>query len=219
MQALGVRRTLTDLVNEVERDRAWYEATGGGVTLSGGEPASQPAFARAFLSACRERGLSTAMDTCGQAPEPVFAQLLNGVDLLLFDLKHCEENEHRRLTGAGLQTIHANLLEAAARARQGRLRLWVRTPLIPGAAAGREVLAGIGAFLRERLPGAVERWELCAFNPSCGGKYRRLGEHWAYEGAGLLMEKDTGELLSIARRTCGMPERVFLVGVRKAQRA
>lgn len=215
MRQIGLRRTVEDLVDEVARDRPWYEASGGGVTLSGGEPAAQPEFARAFLAACRERGLQTALDTCGQAPEPVFASLLNAADLVLFDLKHSDESAHRRLTGAGLGTIHANLIEAAERARQKRLRLWIRTPLVPDAAAEPEVLARIGRFLCERLAGAVERWELCAFNPSCGTKYARLNQPWSYEGAGLLSDDVTAGLLSKAREAFGAPERVHLVGIRK----
>ena len=217
MQPLGTRRTVSDLVAEAERDRVWYEASGGGVTVSGGEPAAQPAFTGGFLAECRKRGLHTALDTCGQAPESVFADLLDHADLVLFDLKHTDEAKHRRLTGAGLKTIRANLLATADRARNNRLRLWIRTPLIPGAAAEPDVLASIGTFLRECLGGAFARWELCAFNPGCAGKYHRLAKAWAYEEKGLLGDDLAAGLLATARQSCGALEVVHLMGVRQGR--
>jgi pyruvate formate lyase activating enzyme len=215
MKPLGVRRELPDLLAEVGRDRVWYESSGGGVTLSGGEPCAQAEFASLFLAGCQEQGLHTALDTCGQAPAPVFARVLDHVDLVLFDLKHGDEGAHRELTGAGLATIHRNLREAARRARDGQLRLWVRTPLVPCATAEPQVLGSIGRFLRDELQDAVERWELCAFNPSCAGKYRRLGMEWTYAGFGLQSDAETSALVAVAEAACGQPGLVHLQGVRR----
>jgi pyruvate formate lyase activating enzyme len=215
MQPLGGRRALDELLAEVELDRVWYEATGGGVTLSGGEPGAQAEFAVKFLAACQQRGLHTALDTCGQVPLPVFARLMDRADLVLYDLKHSDEASHRELTGAGLGTIHANLREAGRRARKGDLKLWIRTPLVPGAAAAPEVLTALGEFLRQELDGAVERWELCAFNPTCSAKYRRLGLPWEYAGFGLPTEAGTADLLGVARAACGSVDLVKLQGIRR----
>ena len=216
MQALGVSRNVADLFAEVEADRPWYDASGGGVTLSGGEPCAHPEFAQEFLSLCQQRGLHTALDTCGQVSPNVFARILDHVNLVLFDIKHSQEAAHRELTGAGLATIHANLREAARRTRAGNLKLWVRTPLIPGAAGDPAVLHAIGDFLRTELPGAVERWELCAFNPSCSSKYRRLGLEWHYPQFGLQTEVETDALLSVARTSSGLAESVRLQGLRRS---
>jgi pyruvate formate lyase activating enzyme len=216
MQRLGVYRTVTELLAEVESDRAWYDASGGGVTLSGGEPCAQPEAALEFLAHCLRRGLHTALDTCGQADPKTFVRLLAHVDLVLYDLKHADESAHRELTGAGLATVHSNLLEAARRARIGMLRLWVRTPLVPGATAQPAVLRAIGGFLRDELAGAVERWELCAFNPSCETKYRRLGRPWDYAGHGLLTDPETAALLAVARTASELGDRVRLQGIRRA---
>jgi pyruvate formate lyase activating enzyme len=215
MRPLGERRSVAELLAEVESDRVWYEATNGGVTLSGGEPCAQPEFAREFLAGCRERGLHTALDSCGQVARAVFSEILDHVNLLLFDLKHADETAHRELTGAGLATIHANLREAAGRARAGSLKLWVRTPLIPGAAAEPGVLNSIGQFLHNEFDGAIQRWELCAFNPSCSAKYTRLGLPWPYEESGLQTETETAALLEIARESCGRGDIVRLQGIRR----
>lgn len=217
MKPIGVRREVSELLAEVAQDRIWYEASGGGVTLSGGEPCNQPEFAREFMSSCRSRGLHTALDTCGQAAPQAFAQVVDHVDLVLFDLKHSDEEKHRALTGAGLTTIHENLREAARRSRNRSLKLWIRTPLVPGASADAKVLGDIGRFLREELEGAMERWELCAFNPSCSTKYRRLGLTWEYEESGLQSEEETAELLAIARTACGNGDLVYLQGIRRGQ--
>jgi pyruvate formate lyase activating enzyme len=219
MRPAGERRNLSELLAEAEADRPWYEATGGGVTLSGGEPCAQPDFAMAFFAGCRERGLHTALDTCGQAAPETFAKVLDAVDLVLFDLKHSDEAVHRELTGAGLATIHANLREAARRARAGKLKLWIRTPLVPGAAADAAVLHGIGNLLRDEFAGAIDRWELCAFNPSCRTKYYRLGLVWPYENEGLLDETKTASLLAVAREACGDGNLVHLQGIRRGTAA
>jgi pyruvate formate lyase activating enzyme len=216
MQSLGERRELSELLAEVELDRVWFDASGGGVTLSGGEPCNQPEFALKFFAGCRQMGLHTALDTCGEVAPEVFAQILDHVNLVMYDIKHSDEAIHRELTGVGLTTIHVNLREAARRAMRGDLRLWIRTPLVPGAAAEPSVLDAIGRFLRTELNGAVERWELCAFNPSCGSKYRRLGMAWDYSDLGLQTESETASLLTVARNAIGRTDVVHLQGIRRS---
>jgi pyruvate formate lyase activating enzyme len=215
MQPLDERRELSELLAEVELDRVWYEASRGGVTLSGGEPCSQPEFALKFLAGCQQMGLHTALDTCGEVAPEVFSRILDHVNLVMYDHKHSDEAIHRELTGAGLATIHANLQEAARRAVQGNLKLWVRTPLVPGATADPSVLDAIGRFLRMELNGAVERWELCAFNPTCSSKYRRLGMAWDYSEFGLQTEAETAALLAVARTAIGRSDLVHLQGIRR----
>ena len=133
----------------------------------------------------------------------------------MYDIKHSDEKIHRELTGVGLTTIHVNLREAARRAARGDLRLWIRTPLVPGASAEPSVLDAIGRFLRAELHGAVERWELCAFNPSCGSKYRRLGMEWDYADLGLQTESETASLLTVAGNAIGRTDVVHLQGIRR----
>jgi pyruvate formate lyase activating enzyme len=214
MKPLGVSHGVRELLAEVEKDRVWYEASGGGVTLSGGEPCNQPEFAEEFLASCRMRGLHTAVDTCGQVAPQVFARIVDHADLVLFDLKHSDDARHRELTGAGLATIHTNLREAARRARSGSLKLWIRTPLVPGASADARIIENIGRFLRDEMEGAVERWELCAFNPACDAKYRRLGLTWEFEECGLQSEEETAALLAVARTAWGQEDLVHLQGIR-----
>ena len=101
-------------------------------------------------------------------------------DLILFDLKLIDAEAHQQFTGVGNERILDNLDWLGGwLTDHPAVRLWIRTPLIPGATLTEENITGIGAWLAEHLPGRVERWELCAFNNLCRDKYTRLGLEWA----------------------------------------
>lgn len=203
-ERLGTEWELDALVAEVEKDREYYEESGGGVTASGGDPVVRAPFVGAFLAECRRRGLATALDTSGLAAEAVLLGLAAQADLVLYDLKLMDTVEHARLTGEPNERILAN---AEALARAG-VRLWIRTPLVPGATATEDNVAAIGAFIAGRLGGRVERWELCAFNNLCRDKYRRLGRPWRYESVGLLDAAALERLAAAARASGVDPARV-----------
>jgi len=216
MQRYGEPRSLDSLLREVERDRAFYDSSGGGVTVSGGEPSLQPAFVEAFLSGCRRRGLRTALDSCGQCGAEVLARLLACTDLVLYDLKLADSDSHRRHTGSDNRRVLDNLLTFWGRGG-GSPRapgLWIRTPLVPGVTATDANILAIGRFIAQRLDDRVQRWELCAFNPLCQDKYERLEREWSYRGQGS-MDPDLAEHLADTARASGVdPELVHLSGSR-----
>lgn len=198
----GRAATVDEVVAEVARDAAYYRASGGGVTISGGEPTMQPGFVAALLTRCRELGLHTAVDTCGACSWTTLRRLAALSDLVLFDVKLVDEDAHRRFTGKGNGRILENLANLAAAVRSGELGagLWVRTPLVPGATATAEAVSAIGRLLAEVAGGGVlARWELCAFNNLCGEKYRRMGATWAYDGVPLLSAEELDALAAVAR--------------------
>ncbi len=220
LELLGKRVSVDALVAELLKDRAYYEASGGGVTLSGGDPLAQPAFSTAVLRALRERGISTAVDTCGFASPDAFEALLPHTDIVLFDLKLIDSMAHEEFTGQSNDVILRNLelVRSMQRAQGGRPRLWIRTPLIPGATATGENLRGIGAWIAGHLDGAVERWELCAFNNLCRDQYRRLGIDWAYAPTPL-MSRDSLEALADDARASGVnPALVAVTGAAREER-
>ncbi|OPZ37225.1 MAG: 4-hydroxyphenylacetate decarboxylase activating enzyme [Spirochaetes bacterium ADurb.BinA120] len=202
MELLGKEWELEMLVREVEKDRAYFEQSGGGITASGGEPTVQAPFVSEFLRHCRERGLHTALDTCGYASRRSLEAVLPHADLVLFDLKIMDSEEHRRRTGALNERILENLLFVRDfKKGSGRpLSLWIRTPLIPGATATVENLTAIAGFIAENLAGSVERWELCSFNNLCRDKYRRLGMEWEFQDTPLLSRSSLDELVEAARK-------------------
>jgi len=128
LQTVGRRVGVAELARELERDRPFYESSGGGVTFSGGEPLAQPDYLLALLEAASARGLSTAVDTSGYAPEATVLAAARLADLVLFDLKLADPVRHRQATGVDNGLILGNL---AALARSGA-NVELRVPVIPG---------------------------------------------------------------------------------------
>ncbi len=114
---------------EVDKDAVFYERSGGGVTLSGGEPLAQPEFAIEILSLCKNAGIHTAIETCGHAPWETVERVLKVVDLVLYDLKHMDPVEHRKITGVSNALALENLKRVY---RESHLALSIRIPVIPG---------------------------------------------------------------------------------------
>jgi pyruvate formate lyase activating enzyme len=219
LELLGTRVSAAELAAELARDRAYYESSGGGVTLSGGEPLAQPRFAAAVIRELAARGIRTAVDTCGFASAESLACILDGAELLLWDLKTIDPAAHRALTGQRNEPILDNLMSVAARARRGEKvpRLWIRTPLIPGATATADNLRAIGSFIAGHLGGLPERWELCAFNNLCRDQYKRLDVSWAYAETPLMSRAELDELAGQARSSGVDPRLVRVTGAARRE--
>jgi len=206
MEALRRDWTMPELLDEVLRDEAFF-AEGGGVTASGGEPLAQWRAVRDLLAACEQRGIHTALDTCGAVPAEALDAVLPHTRLVLYDLKLADPDAHARWTGQDNRRILENLRKVADEARRRNdLALWLRTPLIPGATATRENIAALAKFVGSELADAVERWELCAFNPLCADKYRKLGQAWSFDGQGMMPRSQAEKLHRMAMDESGMPE-------------
>ena len=201
LELLGTSRDVEALADELAKDRAWFERSGGGVTLSGGEPTMQPDAAEALLRALQARGIQTALDTCGLCSWETLVRLLPHADLLLFDLKEIDPARHLRLAGANNAQILDNLRWVCETRPDvdDPLEIWVRTPVIPGATTDQETINGIGAFLATLPRGAVSRWDLCTFNNLCRDKYVRLGIDWSFADTPLLTEDELDAVAAMAR--------------------
>jgi len=167
-EVVGREVTSGDLLAAIERDTLFYEESGGGVTFSGGEPMMQPEFLEALLTGCRQRGIPTAVDTCGMVAPAVFDRLVALPDLFLFDVKVSDPARHREITGGSLETILGNL-QTLARARRP---VRVRVPLVPGLTDGDENIAGIGALLAGLT---LHEVDLLPYHRAGLAKYDRLG--------------------------------------------
>ena len=201
MELLGQKWNVRDLVRELVKDRVYFEQSGGGVTLSGGEAALQYDFCLALLKELRGRSIQAALDTCGQVSQSMLAGLLPYVDILLYDLKEIDSEKHKKHTGAGNEKILANAVFAADFKKNHPYpkTLWVRTPVIPGATDTVENIRGIGDFIHANIEGAVDRWELCAFNNLCRDKYQRLELDWSFAETDLPEASRMEELTRIAK--------------------
>jgi pyruvate formate lyase activating enzyme len=201
MELLGKKWNVHDLANELIKDRAYFEPSGGGITLSGGEAALQNDFCLFLLKELKGRGIQTALDTCGQVSQSVLAGLLPYVDILLYDIKEIDSEKHKKFTGMGNEKILANAVFAAdyKKSHVAPKIFWIRTPVIPGATDTAENIRGIGDFISANLHGTVARWELCAFNNLCRDKYKRLAMDWRFADTELPQRALMEELARIAR--------------------
>jgi pyruvate formate lyase activating enzyme len=193
LEIIGRRWTPEELLAQVVKDVAFYETSGGGVTVSGGEPTMQPDFVEALLRLCSEAGIATALDTCGYADWGVYERLLPHLDLVLYDLKILDRERHRQATGVYPDRILAN---AAAIAERG-MPMWVRTPVIPGYTDDEENIGALAAFIRSRLP-TVQRWDLLAYTNLGVAKYRRLGLPYPLEETQLPARHHMERLAAVA---------------------
>jgi pyruvate formate lyase activating enzyme len=168
----GTWMNAAELVTEVEKDHLFYTASGGGVTLTGGEASSQPVFAREFLAGCRSLGIHTALETNGCAPWRVYAELLQVVNLFLYDIKHMDDASHRRLTGASNRQIKRNLRRLAEQGAE----ITVRIPCIPGLNDDPANIAATAAFVHEI---GLKTIHLLPYNISAEAKYHWLGREYS----------------------------------------
>ncbi len=168
----GRLMSVEEVMEEVERDKPFYRHSGGGLTVSGGEPLAQPEFTRALLAKAKERGINTALDTCGFATWEVLERVLEVTDYVLLDLKHMDPEAHRRHCGASNQVI----LENARRMAEGGVPLRLRLPLIPGFNDGEENLSRSAEFVRELERNGREcEVDILPYHPYAGAKYRVFG--------------------------------------------
>lgn len=192
--------TVEHLAEEVLKDNEYFKSFGGGVTVSGGEPLGQYEFVSAFFSVMKEKGIHTALDTSGAASEKAFDKVLPFTDCVLYDIKIFDAALHRKFTGQSNKLILDNLIYVSNYIRnvKGNMKLWIRTPLIPGATASEENISAIGHFIQDNISDVVERWELCAFNNVCKSKYKKIRQPWPYEKADLMDQCFIDKLESIA---------------------
>lgn len=189
-ERVGRRVSVQEIMREIERDRAFYEESGGGVTFSGGEPMAQINFLRELLLACRQKDLHTAVDTSGYAAWSAFESILPLTDLFLYDVKIMDDTLHRRYTGVSNEIILRNLQSLAQRGA----RIIARIPIVPGINDNSDNLERFAAFASS-LP-ALERVDILPYHPSAAGKYERLGMQYALN---TINTPSTGDMEAIAR--------------------
>ncbi len=175
IQMAGMPMTVADVLDEVRRDQIFYDESGGGVTVSGGEPLSQPAFTKALLGACREVGIATAVDTCGYGDREQLLEMAELTDLFLYDLKLVDPDRHATYTGAGNEGIIENLRELGRVHRN----IWVRIPIVPGMNDSPVDLDTAGALIRQ-IKG-VQQINLLAYHDTAAHKFERLGRPYRVE--------------------------------------
>ncbi|MGL5676348.1 MAG: glycyl-radical enzyme activating protein [Cellulosilyticaceae bacterium] len=170
---IGKDCTVEEVLKEIEKDRIYYNRSGGGVTLSGGECLCQPRFAKALLHACKESGIATAIETTAGVSREVVESILPVVDLVMMDIKHMDGQKHKAFTGKDNKTV----LENARIIAQSGVELIVRVPIIPGFNDQVADIASIAQFVK-----SLETVQEIHLLP-----YHRMGQD-KYEGLGRVYE-------------------------------
>jgi pyruvate formate lyase activating enzyme len=193
LEVIGRTWTPEELFAEVKKDAVFFETSGGGVTLSGGEPMMQAGFVGALAGLCREAGFHLALDTCGASSWVRYEEILPLVDLVLYDLKIYDPDCHQAGTGVDNCTI----LENARRIAAAGYPIWIRTPIIPGYTADPANIAALADFIAAELP-TLERWDLLAYTNLGQPKYRRLDRPYALQGVPLMERAEMQALHTVA---------------------
>lgn len=184
----GCEMSAEDVMEVIRKDWLFYENSGGGVTFGGGEPTAGGEFFLDLLHASHDEGLHVTVDTCGFCPEERFAEITALANLLLFDCKHMDPEEHKKLTGRDNALILRNLEAALSSSTEVRVRM----PLIPDLNDSEENLAAMAAFLGKFGRHEVEIMPCHAFGKS---KYAALGRpcpavrHYAPEELKIVKER------------------------------
>ena len=173
-KTIGRDVTVAEVMETVEKDRPYYNRSGGGLTLSGGESLCQPEFARDLLRAAKAVGINTAMESMGYAKWEVIREILPYLDHYLMDIKHMDSGKHRQFTGKGNELMLENAKKIAV---SGQTYLSIRVPVIPTFNDTSGEVKAIARFA-DALPGVEEIYLL---------PYHRLGQD-KYAGLGRTYE-------------------------------
>jgi pyruvate formate lyase activating enzyme len=183
IQIMGEYKTVEEAFKIAAQDRDFYNTSGGGVTVSGGEALLQWDFVRDLFMKCKDAGFHTALDTTAYCPWENMEQVLKYTDLILFDLKHMDSAKHEEKTGVSNELILGNLNKAAKMAK-----VWLRIPLVPGF-NDTEVNMQQTAELANRIK--AEKISLLPYHEWGKDKYSGLGKHYGHNGGDGMLEPDS----------------------------
>lgn len=193
---MGTDVTVADVMPAIKQDIFYYNRSGGGVTLSGGEALLQPNFAPHLLHACKDYGINTAIETTGFAKWETIQKYLPYLDYVLMDIKHMNSAKHKEFTNQPNELIHENARKIA---ESGMVNLTIRVPVIPTFNATPKEIYDIAMFAAS-LPG-VERLHLLPYHRLGQGKYEGLGRPYALEGIEPIPNDYMKELLEVAKKS------------------
>lgn len=196
LSVVGEDKTISEIMDIVEEDRPFYETSGGGLTLGGGEALMQPEAAANIFEVCHQRGINTAIETCGYTRQASLKKVAAHTDLFLFDVKHMDPLRHREVTGAGNEIILENLKFLLA----NRYNVRIRMPLLKGVNDSETEIRALLDFLApfkgyRNLKGI----DLLPYHKMGVNKYSRLGWAYPFTGEGALTQEDLARIEILIR--------------------
>jgi pyruvate formate lyase activating enzyme len=197
LRIIGEYLSIEHVLNEVKRDALFYRNSNGGVTLSGGEPLQQPLFSLNLLKECKERGFHTVLDTSGYADWDTLKEIVNFVDLVLYDIKCFDSKKHLALTGVPNEKILKNLRSLVSETDTSVI---ARIPVIPGHNDSEENITTTAKFLKHIGLGEVN---LLPYHKLGIGKYKVVGKRYHSEKTEVPEEDHLNHLKGFIE-TCGL---------------
>ena len=182
LRIIGEYRTVEYVINQIEQDALFYRNSNGGVTLSGGEPLNQPHFTLNLLKECQERGFHTILDTSGHADWDILKEVLKFVDLVLYDIKCLNTEDHLRLTGVSNEQILQNLKSIVIETHNAVI---ARIPVIPGYNDSETNITETAKFLKDI---GLEEVNLLPYHRLGIGKYKIVGKRYPLKEIGVPSE-------------------------------
>ncbi len=173
----GEKMSIEDVMYQVRQDKAYYDSSKGGVTLSGGEVLCQKEFAIALTEACHKENIKVAVETNLCFSYDYAKELLSKVDLIMCDLKIFDDEEHKKYTGVS----NVNIIENIKLLDELGIPVIVRTPLIPKATDSIENISVIANYIKSMKN--LFRYEVLNFNPLGEGKYKALNAENQFESS------------------------------------
>ena len=190
----GEKMSVEDVMYQVRQDKAYYDSSNGGVTLSGGEVLCQKDFASELTNACHKEGIKVAVETNLCFAFDYAKELLSKVDLIMCDLKIFDDEEHKKYTGVSNKNIIDNIIKLD----ELNIPVVVRTPLIPGATDSAENIKSIANYIKGMKN--LYRYEILNFNPLGEGKYKALNAENQFESAKPFGEDNLSEIRDILEK-------------------
>ena len=189
--------TAREVLDLVEADQPFYDESGGGMTLSGGEPLLQPRFTAALLLGARKRGIRTAIETSGYASWRTWKSLLPSLDLILYDLKEVDPARHERFTGVPNDLILENIKQLAATDK----KVIIRRPVIRGYNDSPASIRSLGRFVQGLK--TIHEVDLLPYHRLGQSKYQRLGKDYVMGDAPTMKNDEVNEARDILQ-SCGL---------------
>ena len=196
------RMTVEDVMFQARQAKLYYDESGGGVTVSGGEPSLQAGFVEALADACHAEGIGIAIETNMSLPWAQIEPMLRKMDLIMCDIKLNATVEHMRFTGLDNQTVFNSI----GRASKLGVPMIVRTPLVPGVTDSIENLKPIAEYIAKMEN--IVRYELLNFNPLGGSKSEALSQKYPYDGVKPLSEMRLSEIKAALGGVAGLEVKV-----------
>lgn len=213
LSMVGKKTSTDELMKEIKKDSLFFHNSGGGVTISGGEPLLQIDFLCNLINHCKSENINVALDTSAAVSLQRLLKILPNIDYLLMDIKEMDPNKHSLFTGSSNETILNNISALLSSDIDPKPDIWIRTPLIPGYTATEENIKSIAKYLNRNYDTSITKWELCTFNNLCEMKYRKMGIQWALINNSMLKKEETDRYLEIARERVNQSISVSITGM------